>query len=389
MWEDYLWHGEMVEKQPKPAMKKVLAIAPYPYLPFFSGGQKFIAQFLEYLGKEVELTVITVAENDFTLAKNYKTIPLLKKGFTRYADFSLVKKITLLIQQEKFDTVIWEHPYYGWLANRIKKKTGVRTIIHTHNIEYQRFRSTGRWWWPILKVYEKWAFKKSDGLFFITPEDKEFAIQHWGIAKNKCFDLPFGIEVKEFPADKAACRENIAQRHGIRADEKIILFNGLLNYKPNLDALKIITEEINPRLIQQSSFSYKIIICGKGLPEEMNDLKNFANKNIIYAGFVDTIEPYFKAADIFLNPVLTGGGIKTKMVEAIAFGATVIATESGAAGILKEACGEKLKITNDGDWDSFSKAITTINSTPPTPNEYYSHYYWENVIRNILPSLTN
>lgn len=370
-------------------MKKVLAIAPYPYLPFFSGGQKFIAQFLEYLGKEVELTVITVAENDFSLAKNYKTIPLLKKGFTRYADFSLVKKITLLIQQEKFDTVIWEHPYFGWLANRIKKKTEVRTIIHTHNIEYQRFRSTGRWWWPILKVYEKWAFKKSDGLFFITPEDKEFAIQYWGIAKNKCFALPFGIEVKEFPTDKAVCRGNIAQRHGIMADEKIILFNGLLNYKPNLDALKIITEEINPRLIQQSSFSYKIIICGKGLPEEMNDLKNFADKNIIYAGFVDTIETYFKAADIFLNPVLTGGGIKTKMVEAIAFGATVISTKSGAAGILKEACGEKLKITNDGDWDSFSKAITTINSTPPTPNEYYSHYYWENVIRNILSSLTN
>ena len=53
-------------------MKKVLAIAPYPYLPFFSGGQKFIARFFEYLGKKVDLTVISVAKNDFSLAKNFK-----------------------------------------------------------------------------------------------------------------------------------------------------------------------------------------------------------------------------------------------------------------------------------------------------------------------------
>ncbi len=150
-------------------MTKVLAIAPYAYLPFSSGGQKFIAQFLEYLGKEIDLTVISVADNDFSLAKTYKTIPLLKKSFSRYFDFSLVSKISALVQQEGFDTIIWEHPYYAWLAFRVRKRTGVKTIIHTHNIEYQRFRSTGRWWWPILKVYEKWSFKKADGLFFITP----------------------------------------------------------------------------------------------------------------------------------------------------------------------------------------------------------------------------
>jgi polysaccharide biosynthesis protein PslH len=61
----------------KSFMKKVLAIAPYPYLPYFSGGQKFIAKFFEYLGNEVDLTVISVGENDFSLVKNYKIIPLL------------------------------------------------------------------------------------------------------------------------------------------------------------------------------------------------------------------------------------------------------------------------------------------------------------------------
>ena len=51
-------------------MKKLLVIAPYNYLPWFSGGQKSIARFLEFLGKESDLSVITVAEGmlfrDFT-----------------------------------------------------------------------------------------------------------------------------------------------------------------------------------------------------------------------------------------------------------------------------------------------------------------------------------
>ena len=369
-------------------MKKVLIIAPYPYLPFFSGGQKFIAQFLDYLGKEVDLTVISVADNDFTLAKTYKTIPLLKKSFSRYFDFSLVSKITDLVKKEKFDTVIWEHPYLAWVAFRIRKRTGVKTIIHTHNIEYQRFRSTRRWWWPVLKIYEKWSFKKADAILFITAEDKNFAVTDWKIEKDKCVDLPFGITIKKYPEDKDICRDLVSKAHAIGKKEKILLFSGLLNYQPNIDALKIILDKINPLLLPISSFYYKIIICGKALPAELNSLKEYADKNIIYAGFITDIATYTKAADIFINPVLTGGGIKTKMVEAIAYGTTVISTQSGATGIIKNICGEKLSIIPDNDWKAFSNAIiSNADKILETPQAYYDYYYWEKVIKNMRAAL--
>lgn len=371
-------------------MKKVLAIAPYPYLPFFSGGQKFIARFFEYLGKEVDLTVISVAGNDFSLTKNYQAIPLLKKSFSRYYDRSLVKKITALVKKEGYDTIIWEHPYYAWLAFRIRKRTGVKTIIHTHNIEYQRFRSTGRWWWPVLKMYERWSFKKADAIFFISPEDKNFAVKQWKVEKGKCIDLPFGIDIKNYPDDKAECRELVCRKHNISKEEKILLFNGLLNYKSNLDALKVILDKINPLLLQHMSFRYKIIICGKGLPEDLNSLKGYADKNIIYAGFVDDVETYFKGADIFLNPAQSGGGVKTKMVEAIAFGTTVVATETGAEGIERKVCGDKLIVTAGNDWNEFARSIiSNADKIIITPPGYYEYYYWENVIKNLITSLTN
>ena len=371
-------------------MKKVLAIAPYPYLPFFSGGQKVIAKFFEYFSKEVELTVISVAENDFSLAKTYKTIPLLKKSFARYYDRSLVSKITAVIKKEGFDTIICEHPYYAWLAFRIRKRTVVKTIIHTHNIEYHLFRSNGRWWWPILRIYEKWSFKKADALFFITPEDKNFAITKWKIEKEKCIDLPVGIDMKNYPQDKAECRVQVCWEHRISQEEKILLFNGLLNYKSNLDALKVILDEINPLLLRQESFRYKIIICGKGLPEELNSLIGYADMNIIYAGFVKDIEMYFKAADIFLNPVQSGGGIKTKMVEAIGFGATVVATRTGARGIDTMATGDQLIIVNDNDWNEFARSIiSNADKMAITPPAYYDSYSWENVVKNMIISLSD
>jgi len=243
-------------------MKKLLAIAPYPYLPYFSGGQKFIAKTFEYLGRRSDLTVIGTKENDWSLATTYKTIPLLKSSFSRYFDPALPGRISELIKKNEIDTVIWEHPYFAWLAYRVKKRTGARTVIHTHNIEYQRFRSTGRWWWPLLKIYEKWCFKKADHLLFITPGEKEFAIKNWNIPPEKCIDLPFGVDIQAFPTDRDTCRERIRSKHKIGSADKIIFFNGLLDYKPNLDALKVILDRINPVLLKQSAFHYKIIICG-------------------------------------------------------------------------------------------------------------------------------
>jgi len=159
-------------------LRKILVIASYQYIPYFSGGQKSIAQFRDYLGKVTELTDVGVTENDPSLIKTYTHLAWLKKkSFSRYADISLVSKLTSLINAAKFDLIIWEHPYFTWLASIIKKRTGIKTALHIHNIEYLRFKSTGTWWWWILKIYEKWFFKLADQILFVSPDDKNFAIE--------------------------------------------------------------------------------------------------------------------------------------------------------------------------------------------------------------------
>lgn len=365
-------------------MKKILAIAPYQYLPFFSGGQKFIANFFGWLATKNDLEVVSVPGNEVYLANNYELVPLLKPGKSRYFDRSLINAITKRVHAANTEVIICEHPYLAWVAFAVKRKTGVPVFIHSHNIESQRFRSLGKWWWPLLALYEKWSFRKADGIFFITGDDKQFAIDRWKINRDKCIDLPFGIDIDQHPQDRSACKISVANELGISPNETFLLFNGLLNYSPNIDAVKHIIEDINPILKNYEGFNYKIVICGKGLPDTFLQLPEEQRSNIIFTGFVKDIDRYIKAADVFLNPVLSGGGVKTKIVEAIAQGTTVVSSVTGSIGLAAQESGEKLVIVPDGDWNAFAKQVLSqAGNINATPHSFYEHYYWGNIIGRI------
>jgi glycosyltransferase involved in cell wall biosynthesis len=196
--------------------------------------------------------------------------------------------------------------------------------------------------------------------------------------------VTYGIEIAKIPDDISECKAAIKKKYGIAPDAKLLLFNGALYHSTNYNALRIILEEIIPQLLARN-FKYKIIVCGKGLPDFFNELKDYADLNVIYAGFVDDISVYFKAADVFLNPILSGGGVKTKAIEAIAMDCTVVSTELGAMGIKKEVCENKLRIVSEGEWQKFGDLIvSSSNDHHQTPAKFFEYYYWENIIRKAL-----
>ena len=242
----------------------------------------------------------------------------------------------------------------------------------------------GKWWWDILYNYEKLTHKKADYNFFIQDEDKKYAITNYTLQSQKCTTITYGFELSQAPTQlqRDEAKEYLQHKYSIGVNEKILLFNGTLNYQPNLDALKIILSTINLALIENQNFSYKIIICGNKLPAELNNLQG--HKNIIYAGFVEDITLYFKGADIFLNPVIEGGGIKTKVVEALGYNLSVISTKSGAIGIPTELTNGKLTIVEDTDLENFINSIYAVNITSTIPQEYFEHFYWGSVVEKAV-----
>lgn len=370
-------------------MAKILDIVPYKILPAQMGGQKGIAIFCKYLGEQNDLTVVSVEDNDISLAETYNMVPLFTKERRRYLNPFYVRRIKKIIQQKGIRNVITEHPYMAWMGWVLKRSLGIRWFVHTHNIEYERFRTIGKWWHGLLKIYESTVYNHADKVLFKTEEDIEFAIAKKMVKKENAVLVPFGIDIDKMPADKRQVKQSICEKHKIPAGATVLLFNGTLDYKPNLDALLFILNELNPLLLKQPSFNYRFLICGRGLPASLKELKDYENKNIVYAGFVDDVYAYFKAADIFINPVVTGGGVKTKVVEAMGYGVSVVSCISGAAGIELSVCGNKIKVVNDNDVPAFVTAITNNESVhADTPQQYYDYYAWRNIVKK-LQSLFN
>ena len=364
-------------------MLKALGLVSYKFLPPKMGGQKGIAFFYDYLSKYIHITCITTRSNDISAVSNYEIENILSNSSYRYINVFYFFTLRKIILEKNITHLIIEHPYYGWLGLLLKWFCKVKLIVHSHNIESTRFKSTGRWWWRILWQYEKYIHQLADHNFFIHDDDRNFAITNYKLVPEKCATITYGFELQNPPAqdEKAEAKKILNKLHQIEADTKLLLFNGTLDYKPNQDALDIILQEINPMLLADKDFKYKIIICGRGLPPKYDDLKNYASKNIIYAGFVDDINIYFKGADIFINPVTDGGGIKTKVVEALGYDLSVVSTYNGATGIPVEITGGKMKLTNDKDWKEFVSNIIKTDNSLIIPAVYFEHFYWGNIAK--------
>lgn len=363
---------------------KVLSLVSYKILPAKLGGQKGIALFNEYLAKECDLICVTILDNDPQFANGYKLLNVLSNSKLRYINVFYFFTLRKIIKQQGITHLIIEHSYYGWLGILLKWFCSIKLIVHSHNIEGTRWKALGKWWWWILQFYERQVFRLSDYIFFKVDNDKEYALSKYGLQASKCITITYGIEWLQSPTinDKNNCREKIASLHHIDKTEKIFLFNGTLDYKPNLDGLMAILNKINPVLAQHKNFRHRIIICGNRLPESLKELKEYNNQGILYAGFVDDITVYFKGSDVFLNPITDGGGIKTKLVEAIGYSTPAVSSQNGSIGVGSEA-GDMLQVVPDNDWNAFAMKTIEVSEKGghQTPESFYEKFYWGNIAK--------
>lgn len=371
-------------------MLRILALVPYKVYPAVMGGQKGIALFYKYLSQYASLSVYTTRKNRVqdTTPEVMNTISNSK---WRYVNPFIYFTMNKLAREKNVSHLLFEHPYYAWLIVLFSFNKSFKIIVHSHNIESERFRSVGKWWWKILWYYERVAYRKADFVWFKTQEDRFYAIKEYNILRDKTWVVPYGVEQDSLPTadDIQHSKTTICNIHGIESTSKLLLFNGTLSYKPNMDALEHILRDINPLLLKKLSISYKIIVCGKGLSNEYDELNQFRKDHIIYAGFVEDIDLYFRACDLFLNPLLDGGGIKTKLVEALGFGKAVVSTQNGAIGVDEKYCSGRLRIVGDYDWDQFANEIKQLleQDIVNPHDEFYHQFAWKNIAENTYRAL--
>ncbi len=370
----------------------LFAIISYPFLPATTGGEISTLQILNYLGKVNRLKVFTVEPYKDVSKQHFDFELIFGMPFkaSRYLNLLLLPRLIKLIKEHQSDAIFFDQPWMGWMIPFIRLFTGKKVFIRSNNIEYLRFKSMGKQWWSLLYMYEKFVYRSANLVIFVSDVDQTKAIYEFDLKAQNTLLTPYGIPLVSMPEPTAHAREKLQQLHGIKPSEKILLFFATLNYQPNFEAVEYIAENIYPILKKDPDFEFRILICGKNLPEPIKE-KLKGKPEINYLGFVEDIDLYIDGADTMINPILSGGGVKTKAIDTLGRSQTVISTQTGAEGIDPSVCGNNLIICQNQHWDEFATAVRkqVEHGHNVIPQRFYETYSWSGIIQKLMLRLGN
>ncbi|WP_432541735.1 glycosyltransferase [Kineococcus sp. SYSU DK002] len=109
------------------------------------------------------------------------------------------------------------------------------------------------------------------------------------------------------------------------------LFVGAADYGPNKAALRWFLDEVWPRVLEQVP-SARFLAVGRGL-SNVHPRATGEPGGVEFHSDVASVDPFYERADVCVVPLLSGGGTKIKLVEALSRGRAVVTTTLGLEGL--------------------------------------------------------
>lgn len=122
-----------------------------------------------------------------------------------------------------------------------------------------------------------------------------------------------------------------------------VVFVGGFIHPPNVDAALWLGREIMP-LLRARRPGVRLLIVGNDPPREVRALDG---RDIIVTGRVPDVAPFLARAAVVLAPLRMGGGMRLKVLQAMALGKAVVATPLGAEGIVTAGGAPPLVVAED------------------------------------------
>jgi sugar transferase (PEP-CTERM/EpsH1 system associated) len=137
-----------------------------------------------------------------------------------------------------------------------------------------------------------------------------------------------------------------------------LLFVGSMNYLPNVDAAVFFVRDVLP-LVRAKLPDVTLTIVGLRPPAIVQRLSD--KPGIVVTGTVEDVRPYYASAAVAVVPLRMAGGVRMKILEALAFGMPIVSTSIGAQGLGLRNGHELLIADNPAD---LAAAIVRLISDP-------------------------
>ena len=241
---------------------------------------------------------------------------------SNHYDDNVLKAIISLIENPDKTVVFVSHSIYGYIEKRIKKaypQVRVSTFFHNEELDVVRIR------WKRQKnignivdalfryLNEKQVYRYSDDLFMLNERDRDQFCKYYGHRDitllpftliDKCKD----IQIRKNPEDRLR-----------------LLFVGTYFYG-NVAGVKAFVNSV------MEGLQADLYVVGNKMDSLKTEMPELSNVHYVGRVSDDELEEHYFEADIVVAPVVVGGGMKTKVVEAIMYGCPVIGTNEAFQG---------------------------------------------------------
>lgn len=223
---------------------------------------------------------------------------------------------------EDIDLVITDMPM-AFYAKNIKIPKIVYAFDAVSNYNYNMYKKSDNiisriyWYLNYLKIdrYEK-VYNSFDYCVLVNNKDKQLLKKNINIPIEV---IANGVDTKFFTNTSVE-------------DEIKLVFLGDMSTPPNNDAIKYFIENIYPEVLKEISIN--LFIVGRNPSNYIQKLSE--NPNITVTGSVDDVRTYLTKGSIFITPMISGTGIKNKILEAMSMELPVVSTSIGISGINSE-----------------------------------------------------
>jgi glycosyltransferase involved in cell wall biosynthesis len=271
---------------------------------------------------------------------------------SRYRSRGMQQKIEELVREQVFDCIVCD---FLFPAQNIPKLSSC--VLFQHNVEaviWKRRAENARN--PIERFYlqqqarrmykyERETCREVKRIIAVSGTDAAVMREEYGAQQVRT--TPTGVDLEYFCAPTAAPRTTD------------LVFVGSMDWAPNIEGAEWFVREVLP-LIRKQKPDCSVSFAGRKPARSILDLAA-ADPLVVVTRTVPDIRPHLWGATVSIVPLLTGGGTRLKIFEAMAARIPVVSTTIGAEGLPVEH-GEHLYLADDPQ--SFAARCLELMETP-------------------------
>jgi glycosyltransferase involved in cell wall biosynthesis len=272
----------------------------------------------------------------------------------KYYNAGFEKLLIQNLKDKEYDIIQFEGLFVAPYLATIRKNTKAKLIYRAHNIEHQVWQRLAqqksdpfkKWYLNLLarrvKTYELELLNKFDGIVVFTGQDKT-SMQSFG-AKIPLRVLPIGVDLSKY------------QPNPDKTEYPSLFFLGSLDWLPNREGIEWFLERFHKEIID-GDLKVKFYVAGNSIPEDFDEYE--VPGKVFIQGEVDNALEFVNSKSIMIVPLLSGGGMRVKIVEGMAMQKCIISTTIGAEGI-NFLDGENIIIANNTNefYEAMLRCIT-------------------------------